>query len=84
MNLVFYALIGGALGWLVGWSTDRKGAAMAKPVGIGVGGALAGGLLIHFLITAFKALAPMVGAGLGALVLLSFVTKRGAVKLSAK
>jgi uncharacterized membrane protein YeaQ/YmgE (transglycosylase-associated protein family) len=84
MNWFFYALIGGVAGWLVAWATDKTGSKMVKPISIGAAGALAGGGAIFFLISFFKALAPMVGAALGSLALLQFVSKRSSEKLVAK
>ena len=76
MNWLIYALIGGAAGWLVAWATDKTGAKMIKPIIIGAAGALAGGGAIYFL----KELAPVVGAALGSLALLQFVSKRSTDK----
>ena len=53
---------------------------MIKPIAVGIVGALAGGFLMVLLLHAFKALAPMAGAALGSLVLLSWAIKRGAGK----
>ena len=80
MNWLIYALIGGAAGWLVAWATDKTGSKMIKPIIIGTAGALVGGGAIDFLITFFEALAPMVGAALGSLALLQFVSKRSTDK----
>jgi uncharacterized membrane protein YeaQ/YmgE (transglycosylase-associated protein family) len=80
MDWLFFALIGGAAGWLVAWATDCEGGKMIKPILVGIVGALAGGFLIVVLLHAFKALAPMAGAALGSLVLLSWAIKRGTGK----
>ena len=84
MNWFFFALIGGVAGWLVAWATDKTGAGMVKPIMIGAAGALVGGGAIEILLQVFKALAPMVGAALGSMALLSFASKRSASKLVAK
>ena len=62
------------------WATDCEGGKMIKPIAGGIVGALAGGCLMVVLLHAFKALAPMAGAALGSLVLLSWAIKRGAGK----
>jgi len=82
MNWFIYALIGGAAGWLVAWATDKAGTKMVKPITIGAAGALAGGGSIELLIHFFKAMAPMVGAVLGSLALLQFVSKRSTDRLT--
>lgn len=78
MDWLLYALIGAGAGWLVAWATDKSGSNMVKPIAIGAAGALAGAAAILFL----AKLAPVVGAALGAIALLQFVSKRSTARLT--
>ncbi len=75
MEWLFFSLIGGIAGWLAGWATDRKGGQLLKPIAAGVAGGLGGGYVIVLLLHLFDTLAPMAGAALGAMAVLSIVAK---------
>ena len=57
---------------------------MVKPILVGTVGGVLGGGAIEILLVVFKALAPMVGAALGAMAVLSFVSKRSSDRLVKK
>ncbi len=84
MNWFLFALIGAAAGWLAGWATDKSGSGLVKMVTIGSAGGLVGGGSIAVLMNILDTLAPMGGAVLGSVALLTYVARRGAGRIVKK
>lgn len=73
---MIYLLIGAGTGWLIAWAINRKAAKIFKFIVFGAIGGLAGGFLIRILMDAFESIAPMAGAALGSLTLLSYLGRK--------
>ncbi|MGH1416003.1 MAG: GlsB/YeaQ/YmgE family stress response membrane protein [Pelagimonas sp.] len=69
MSIVFLIIIGAAAGFLA-TRFMKVETGVIQTIGVGIAGALIGGLLLRFLLSVFSAFAGLVGAVLGAMLLL--------------